>query len=123
MGDHLMGEAALRNDASFDTSIVRRLMARPLRLVETPMAEIVPLRAATPSTESVEPAEASADVARLKAQLQVMKAVLRSERDETAHLRARIATIAESDAPLTPEAQAVRDRWAALVDQLLHSAR
>ena len=123
MGDHLMGEAALRNDAGFDTSIVRRLMARPLRLVETPIAEIVPLHAAGPVTESVEPAGPPADVARLKAQLQVMKAVLRSERDESAHLRACIATIAESDAPLTPEAQAVRDRWAALVDQLLHFSR
>ena len=115
-----MAEAALRTDEGFDSNIVRRLMARPLRLVETPMADIVALRPGATASEL--PAQASEEVARLKAQLLVMKAVLRSERDESAHLRACIATIADPE-PLTPEAQAVRDRWAALVDQLLHAAR
>ncbi|KQP36485.1 hypothetical protein [Methylobacterium sp. Leaf100] len=115
-----MAEAALRTDEGFDSTIVRRLMARPLRLVETPMAEVVTLHPGAAAPENR--AQASEEVARLKAQLLVMKAVLRSERDEAAHLRACIATIADPE-PLTPEAQAVRDRWAALVDQLLHTAR
>jgi hypothetical protein len=120
-----MAEAALRSDEGFDTNIVRRLMARPLRLVETPIpekpiAQVVALHPGAAATG--DRAQASDEVAKLKAQLLVMKAVLRSERDEAAHLRACIATIADPE-PLSPEAQAVRDRWAALVDQLLHTSR
>jgi hypothetical protein len=52
----------------------------------------------------------------------VMKAVLGAERREADRLRTCITRMDESE-PLTPEAQAVRDRWAALVDTLLHTPR
>ena len=114
-----MAQAALRIvDDEIDTSIVRRLMARPLRVV----AEMT---ASVPDAEHVPAVEPKADgsaleVSRLRAEVMVMKAVLGAERREADRLRTCITRMDESE-PLTPEAQAVRDRWAALVDTLLHT--
>ena len=110
-----MAQAALRADTDLDTGLVRRLMARPLRVVPDPdltHRQPEPVAAAAPS----------ADVTRLKAEVMVMKAVLGAERQESERLRACLGRV-EDPAPLGPEAQAVRDRWATLVDQLLHLPR
>lgn len=116
-----MAQAALRIADEFDTALVRRLMARPLRVV--PQGEIVPLHPAPAAAAAAAPeAVPSADVSRLKAEVMVMKAVLGAERRESERLRECLSRV-EDPAPLGPEAQAVRDRWAALVDQLLHTPR
>ena len=63
----------------------------------------------------------SADLTRqLESQIMVMKAVLRAERFENERLRACLDM--DGDAELGPEAQAVRERWADLVDRLLHAS-
>lgn len=110
-----MAQAALRADAEIDTGLIRRLMARPLRA--TPDPGVAP----RPS-EPMVPAAPAADVNRLRAEVMVMKAVLGAERKEAERLRACLGRV-EDPAPLSPEAQAVRDRWAALVDQLLNGPR
>lgn len=113
-----MAEAALRVRKDFNNDLVRRLMARPIR-VDAP-DEVSPRNdaAGAGADEDSPETDESADLARLRAEMRVMKAVLSAERGETAHLRARIAQMAETE-PVSPEAQAVRDRWAALVDRLL----
>jgi len=120
-----MAQAALRNvDDEIDTRIVRRLMARPLRVVvdaAPPAPEVEPGVEIMPAAEVIETATAT-EISRLKAQMMVMKAVLGAERQEADRLRACLTQM-NDPAPLTAEAQAVRDRWAALVDTLLHPPR
>ena len=125
-----MAEAALRLGdefglgGDFGSDIVRRLMARPIRTGTAPKrADIAP--AALPAEAWAEVAEEAApsdDLARLRSEIMVMKAVLRAEREEAASIRASVERLA-GPAPLSPEACAVRDRWAALVDQLLDGHR
>ncbi|GJE19386.1 hypothetical protein [Methylobacterium marchantiae] len=125
-----MAEAALRlGDGfglgeDFGTDIVRRLMARPIRHgTGSKLAEIVPAaRPIEPDVDPIDEDAPSGDVARLRSEIMVMKAVLRAEREETATIRASVEWLA-GPAPTTPEACAVRDRWAALVDQLLDGQR
>ncbi|MCJ2033109.1 hypothetical protein [Methylobacterium sp. J-068] len=107
-----MTQAALRIvDDEFDTSIVRRLMARPLRVV----AEVAPT-GSEPEAASV----AATELSRLKAEVMVMKAVLGAERRESERLRACLTRMDDPET-LSPEARAVRDRWAALVDLILQA--
>ena len=118
-----MAQAALRIvDDEIDTSIVRRLMARPIRVV----AEVAPAapepQPETMATPAFPESGAGAELSRLKAEIMVMKAVLGAERREAERLRACITRMDDAE-PLTPEAQAVRDRWAALVDTLLNTPR
>lgn len=113
-----MAQAALRIvDEELDTSLVRRLMGRPLRVVAEPESTSGP----APVTAVVQEA-APGEVSRLRAEVMVMKAVLDAERREAERLRACLTRL---DAPetLTPEARAVRDRWAALVETLLDTPR
>ncbi|NEU11573.1 hypothetical protein G3T14_05455 [Methylobacterium sp. BTF04] len=110
-----MAQAALQATEDFDSTLVRRLMARPLRVVRE--ADIVPLHQPAPVD-----AKLGVDVSRLQAEVMVMKAVLGAERRETERLRQCLSRV-EEPAPLGPEAQAVRDRWAALVHELLHMPR
>ncbi|WP_019905337.1 hypothetical protein [Methylobacterium sp. 77] len=125
-----MAEAALRlgDDfglgEGFDTAIVRRLIARPVRIDTAPnRADPAPVaRSIDPQADVIEDTAPSMDVARLRSEIMVMKAVLRAEREETATIRASVERLA-GPAPLSPEACAVRDRWAALVDQLLDGPR
>lgn len=111
-----MAQAALQiADDEIDTRIVRRLMARPLRTVTAaPETEAVPAQAA--------PGVPAPEMSRLQAEVMVLKAVLGAERREADRLRDCLTRIDDAT-PLTPEAQAVRDRWAALVDMLLHAPR
>lgn len=132
-----MAQAALRiEDDAMDTSIVRRLMARPLRVVPAPVlvlpesetiavriesAPTQPAAAPAPTVEVVGDRTAT-DLSRLKAEVMVMKAVLGAERRESERLRACLARM-EDPETLSPEARAVRDRWAALVDLILDTPR
>lgn len=125
-----MAEAALRlgNDfghgEDFGSDIVRRLMARPIRAgAPQKRADVSPVALpAEPPVETVEEIPLDADLARLRSEILVMKAVLRAERAESASIRASVERLAGPE-PLSPEARAVRDRWAALVDKLLDGPR
>lgn len=125
-----MAEAALRlgdehgHGRSLDTDLVRRLMARPIRSGTVPAPRVAaPLPSPTEPPPSVAgDAGESSDLARLRSEILVMKAVLRAERAEAATVRASVERLA-GPAPVSPEARAVRDRWAALVDQLLDAPR
>jgi hypothetical protein len=121
-GDGVMAQAALRIvDDEIDTGLVRRLMARPLRAAPD-IAVVHEVPAAAPISVATSVTAAAGEVSRLKAEVMVMKAVLGAERREVDRLRACISRIDGAE-PLSPEAQAVRDRWAALVDHLLHEPR
>ncbi len=110
---------------------MRRLMARPVRL-EQQVRTRMPLRdprrvdafADAYADEAADDAEALAEadaIVRLETELQVMKAVLRAQRQEVESLRAQRQLLTES-AP-TDDVRATRERWAALVDSLLIRAR
>ena len=73
---------------------------------------------------AADPAEApdeADEIARLETELQVMKAVLRAQRQEVESLRAQRQLLTES-AP-SDDVRATRERWSALVDTLLIRAR
>ncbi|KQT81135.1 hypothetical protein ASG51_20955 [Methylobacterium sp. Leaf465] len=117
-----MAQAALRIvDDEIDTGLVRRLMARPLRAVPD-VAAPPEAPASAPVAIATTVTAAAGEVSRLKAEVMVMKAVLGAERREAERLRACISRIDGAE-PLSAEAQAVRDRWAALVDHLLNEPR
>jgi len=129
-----MAESARRSEDGVSGDALRRLIARPIRVhaaraaepvrmdVVQPVLDPAPLSAAPrdvpADTTSAHPAPA--DLGRLKAEMLVMKAVLAAERRETKTLRATIG-LDEADETLGEEARAVRDRWAALVDRILHT--
>ncbi len=130
-----MAEAARRYQQAGGSDLVRRLMARPVRL-EQQVRTRMPLRDPRPVDAFADPfaatfsdtfsggaeAQDEADeIARLEAELQVMKAVLRAQRQEVESLRAQRQLLTES-AP-TDDVRATRERWAALVDSLLIRAR
>ncbi|MBN4095130.1 MULTISPECIES: hypothetical protein [Methylobacterium] len=126
-----MAEAARRYQQAGGSDLVRRLMARPVRL-EQQVRTRMPLRdprrvdafADAYADEAADDAEALAEadaIVRLETELQVMKAVLRAQRQEVESLRAQRQLLTES-AP-TDDVRATRERWAALVDSLLIRAR
>ncbi|MEE7441152.1 hypothetical protein SAMN02799625_02970 [Methylobacterium sp. UNC300MFChir4.1] len=126
-----MAEAARRYQQAGGSDLVRRLMARPVRL-EQQVRTRMPLRdprrvdafADAYADEAADDAEArdeADEIARLETELQVMKAVLRAQRQEVESLRAQRQLLTES-AP-TDDVRATRERWAALVDSLLIRAR
>ncbi len=112
-----MADAARQLDQTGEADVVRRLIARPIRLEHTRhLAEVVaPEPAAEEAEDAASPDEAR-DVASLEAELALLKAVLDAERREAASLRARLSDPATADAV---DGVAVRERWAALVDDLL----
>lgn len=120
-----MAVSARRIENGLGGDALRRLMARPIHVHAARAAE--PVRPASAPEPVVEPApaagsarEAPADLDRLKAEMLVMKAVLAAERRETRTLRTTIGLEA-ADETLGEEARAVRDRWASLVDRILHA--
>ena len=125
-----MAEAARRYQQAGGADLVRRLMARPVRLEQQARTRM-PLPGRAPGLADGHadgPAEAlSADaeeadeIVRLETELQVMKAVLRAQRQEVESLRAQRQLLTES-AP-SDDVRATRERWAALVDTLLLRAR
>jgi hypothetical protein len=125
-----MAEAARRFQQAGSSDLVRRLMARPVRLEQQARTRLpLPGRAARPSDESLDAyaddlsaeADEADEIARLETELQVMKAVLRAQRQEVEALRAQRQLLTDS-AP-TDDVRATRERWAALVDSLLIRAR
>lgn len=117
-----MAEAAWQVRAEHDSDIVRRLVARPLRFGSSGHSATVVELVVTSDTQSDEDEDVSDDFTRMHTEMVVLKAVLNAERQEAAHLRNRIKDVADQT-PISDEARAVRDRWAALVDQLLHAPR
>jgi uncharacterized membrane protein len=123
-----MAEAARRYQQAGGSDLVRRPMARPVRLEQQARTRL-PLRdprhadALTDAfaDDAVDVQDEADEIARLETELQVMKAVLRAQRQEVESLRAQRQLLTES-AP-TDDVRATRERWAALVDSLLIRAR
>jgi hypothetical protein len=133
-----MIEATRRRSPALSGSAMRRLMTRPIhahlavaaqpRLVpaDAPadVAEAVPAEAAAPVTaEGAAPSgpeadAGDADLTRLRLEVAMMKAALAAERRESEALRSSLG-LAEAET-LSEEARAVRARWAALVERLIH---
>jgi hypothetical protein len=125
-----MAEAARRYQQAGGADLVRRLMARPVRLEQQARTRLpLPGRApgladgyAADQAEALSvDAEEADEIVRLETELQVMKAVLRAQRQEVESLRAQRQLLTES-AP-SDDVRATRERWAALVDTLLIRAR
>lgn len=136
-----MVEAVRRFRETGGSDIVRRLIARPIRLDPPRMAVRAEPAAAAPmmpdaAFEAAPSASAYDDfadgafgdepedgdvVGRLQVEMALMKAILMAERAESAALRARIGPESEPEA-LGPEAGATRARRAGRADRLL-SAR
>nr|WP_245517433.1 hypothetical protein [Methylorubrum sp. Q1] len=86
------------------------------------MAQIVvdaPADVPTPLSFEPEADAAEADLARLRLEVAVMKAALAAERRESEALRTSLG-LADAET-LSEEARAVRARWAALVERLIHN--
>lgn len=119
-----MAEAARRAGYGHGSDVVRRLIARPIRMNAAPVAKPVvsepaPSNASAP-IEAIDGSDApSPDIVRLRREMMLLKAVLHAERRENESLRACVG-LDEADETLGEEARAVRDRWATLVDRLLH---
>lgn len=122
-----MAQAARQEKAETGSDIVRRLVARPLRVSVWDAQDTATVIALVPAVseddDQDEPDEVStADLVRLKTEVTLMKAVLKAERSENASLRALIEKV-DDPATSTDDARLVRDRWAILVDQLLRQRR
>jgi hypothetical protein len=117
-GDGRMAEAQRRYQQTGTSDLVRRLMARPLRLEQQARTR-PPLTGRDPhaSEDLADDGDEDAAIARLETELHVMKAVLRAQRQEVESLRAQRQLLTES-AP-DDDVRATRERWAALVDTLL----
>ena len=109
-----MAEAARRLDHE-GGDVVHRLIARPIRLEYSRHCPPAP-KPAVAEPEADETADADeADL--LRAELDLLKAILKAERAEVAQLQARLA------ASHAPDVAAMRDRWADLFDRMLLAPR
>ena len=118
-----MAQAARQEMAETGSDIVRRLVARPLRVTVWDRKDTATVIALVPAASEDDDGDesdelSSADLLRLKTEVTLMKAVLKAERSENASLRALIEKV-DDPAALMDDARLVRDRWALLVDQLL----
>jgi len=111
-GDGRMAEAARRYQQAGSSDLLRRLMARPVRLDQQART-----RLPRPDEDVFDDSEEADAIVRLETELQVMKAVLRAQRQEVESLRAQRQLLTESAA--SDDVRATRERWAALVDSLL----
>ena len=107
-----MAEAARRLDRECGSDAVHRLLARPIRLEYS--------RQCPPPEHAAEAMTDEGD--RLRAELDLLKAILRAERSEVAHLKARLS-IASQGSEAGPDVAAMRDRWADLFDRLFLERR
>jgi hypothetical protein len=117
--DQRMAEAARRHQ-QLGGDLVRRLIARPVRLEQQARMRVEARADARPGAPSFEADDAD-ETDRLQAEVQVMKAVLRAQRRELESLRAQREVLTASTAD--DDARTTRERWAALVDSLLIRAR
>lgn len=125
-GDGRMAEAARRYQQAGSSDLVRRLIARPVRLEQQARTRLpLPGQEARVSgaaqDDLSEDFDEADEIARLETELQVMKAVLRAQRQEVEALRAQRQLLTESAA--SDDVRATRERWASLVDTLLIRAR
>ena len=125
-GDVRMAEAARRYQQAGSSDLLRRLMARPVRLdqqarTRLPLSGHDRLHADAPGDDLLDESDEAEAIVRLETELQVMKAVLRAQRQEVESLRAQRQVLTES-AP-SDDVRATRERWAALVDSLLIRAK
>ncbi|CAO4137770.1 hypothetical protein [Methylorubrum aminovorans] len=140
-----MIEATRRRSPALSGSAMRRLMTRPIHAhlavaaqprlvpVEAPadVAEENPADAVAPATADTDvdllaPSQpeadaGEADLTRLRLEVAMMKAALAAERRESEALRSSLGLV-EAET-LSEEARAVRARWAALVERLIHDPR
>ncbi|MHC2106823.1 MULTISPECIES: hypothetical protein [unclassified Methylobacterium] len=129
-----MAEAARRYQQAGSSDLVRRLIARPVRLEQQARTRLPVPGQALPGQAVQDPRVSGAalddlsedfdeadEIARLETELQVMKAVLRAQRQEVEALRAQRQLLTESAA--SDDVRATRERWASLVDTLLIRAR
>lgn len=121
-----MAEAARRYQQAGSSDLVRRLIARPVRLEQQARTRLpLPGQEArvsgAPQDDLSEDFDEADEIARLETELQVMKAVLRAQRQEVEALRAQRQLLTESAA--SDDVRATRERWASLVDTLLIRAR
>lgn len=126
-----MAEAARRYQQAGSSDLVRRLIARPVRLEQQartrlplpgqPLPGQDPRVSGAPQDDLSEDFDEADEIARLETELQVMKAVLRAQRQEVEALRAQRQLLTESAA--SDDVRATRERWASLVDTLLIRAR
>ncbi|MGF3027174.1 hypothetical protein ACQVP2_30710 [Methylobacterium aquaticum] len=119
-GPDLSGRSVMDMNARSgpDFDLVRRLLlppgwigARPYRL---------------PPPDEMEIEEIDDLVAKLEAENKLMKAVLRSEREAAAELRAQVAALTTQQAQeetMQHDLRTDRDRWASLVERLLFAPR
>lgn len=144
-----MIEATRRRSPAPSGSAMRRLMTRPIHahlaaavqprvvvaevaaepVTQAPadaVAQIVadapadaPADVPAPLSFAPEAAAGEADLARLRLEVAVMKAALAAERRESEALRTSLG-LADAET-LSDEARAVRARWAALVERLIHN--
>ncbi len=101
-----------------DFDLVRRLLLPPGWIGDRPYRLPVP--------DAMEIEEIDELVATLEAENKVMKAVLRSEREAVAELRAQVAALTTQqahDEDRQEDLRADRDRWASLVERLLFAPR
>ncbi|KMO38709.1 hypothetical protein VQ02_11455 [Methylobacterium variabile] len=117
-----MGEAAFdiayRESDGPSANLVRRLLLPPGWLGPRPMR--------LPPPEELPEEEIDDFVAQLEAENKIMKAVLRSEREAAAELRAQVAALTSQqvqDEDRNEELRTDRDRWASLVERLLFAPR
>lgn len=120
-----MAEAARRTGYGHGSDVVRRLIARPIRVHALP-----PAKATVAETEPADVGDIAptldetdlppSDLARLRTEMMLLKAVLMAERRENASLRAAVG-LDDANHVLSDDARVVRDRWATLVDRLLHA--
>ena len=114
-----MAEAARRHQ-QVGGDLVRRLIARPVRLEQQARMRLDP-RLGQPAFEATDDTESLEEAGRLRTEMQVMKAVLRAQRGELEALRAQRQVLAASTAD--EDVRATRERWSALVESLLVRAR
>lgn len=111
-----MAEVARRFQPTGSPDLVRRMIARPVRLAHQARTRL-PDHDATLATSAPLAGRAEAAMSRLEAELGVMKAVVRAQRQEIESLRAQRRLLTESCPD--DDVRATRERWAALVDTLI----
>lgn len=108
-----MAEAARRFQPAGSPDLVRRMIARPVRLAHQARTRLPEHEATSASFTN----RTEAAIAKLEVELGVMKAVVRVQRQEIDSLRAQRRLLTESSPD--DDVRATRERWAALVDSLL----
>ena len=112
-----MAEAARRLDRE-GGDVVHRLIARPIRLEYSQHAR--PASEPASDADEAEEADVADEADTLRAELDLLKAILKAERAEAAQLRSRLASGPGASAA---DVAAMRARWAELFDRMLLAPR